>query len=67
MANEWILELLEHLPQGVSAGYIVFVCDNAFCHSRFEQCIATHTELKILRIGPYSPMLNRMEAAWSKM
>lgn len=46
---------------------VVIVIDNAPCHSRLEQILeeaefAHHT---ILRLAPYSPMLNAIEAAWS--
>ena len=51
--NDWILEMLEHLPQGVNPDNVVIVCDNAPCHSGFEQCITTHPGLKILRISPH--------------
>ena len=61
--------MLQHLPQGVSPEDTVIFCDNAPCHSRLhvERCITNHPGLQILRLGPYSPMLNPVEAVWSKM
>nr|CAI5869481.1 unnamed protein product [Callosobruchus analis] len=42
------------------------VCDNAHCHARFEGVI-NNTEATLLRLGPYSPMLNPIENIWSKI
>ena len=43
---------------------LVIVCDNAPCHSRIEQG-PIGTGAVSLRLTPYSPALNPMEAIWS--
>jgi transposase len=45
---------------------LVIVCDNAPCHSRLE-AVTNGTTVTLLRLGPYSPMLNPIEAIWSKV
>jgi hypothetical protein len=45
---------------------LVIVCDNAPRHARFEGVI-NNTEASLLRLGPYSPMLNPIENIWSKI
>ena len=46
---------------------IVIVCDNAPCHSNIEAMIAENefNGARIIRLRPYSPQLNPIEAAWS--
>lgn len=48
-------------------GPVVLVADNAPCHSRIEQVILEEEfrQHTILRLSPYSPMLNPIEEAWS--
>jgi len=65
-ANMWLLEMLQHLPPDVMVDTVVVVCDNAPCHSRLMECVDVHHGLKILRLGPYSRMLNPIENIWSK-
>ena len=38
------------------------VVDNAPCHSNIEEVLS---EEEFLRLGPYSPMFNPIEQAWS--
>ena len=66
-AKGWLLEMLEHLPLGITVDSVVVVCDNAPCHSKFEECVLEHPGLTICRLGPYSPMLNPVATIWSKM
>ena len=63
----WLLEMLEHLPLGITVDSVVVVYDNASCHSKFEECVIEHPGLTICRLGPYSPMLNPVETVWSEM
>ena len=66
-AKAWLLEMLEHLPVGITVDSVVVVSDNAPCHSKFEECVIENPGLTICRLGPYSPMLNPVETVWSKM
>nr|CAI5841804.1 unnamed protein product [Callosobruchus analis] len=66
-ANIWITNLLQRWQDmGNEVGDLVIVCDNAPCHARFEGVI-NNTEATLLRLGPYSPMLNPLENIWSKI
>ncbi|XP_036324954.1 spastin-like [Rhagoletis pomonella] len=42
----------------------IIVCDNAPCHSKLHEVCAEST---LLRLGPYSPMLNPIEIIWGKI
>ena len=46
---------------------VVIVIDNAPCHSRIEEILAEEelSRNSILRLAPYSPMLNPIEHIWS--
>nr|CAI5834115.1 unnamed protein product [Callosobruchus analis] len=66
-ANIWITNLLQRWQDmGNEVGDLVIVCDNAPCHATFEGVI-NNTEATLLRLGPYSPMLNPIENIWSKI
>lgn len=67
IAKAWLLEMLDNLPPGITVDTVVVVCDNAPCHSKFEECLIDKPGLTICRLGPYSPMLNPVETIWSKM
>ena len=61
-ASDWIMEMLEHLPQGVNPdNVIVIVCAITLHVIRAWNSVSctrpTHTGLKILRMAPYSVML----------
>lgn len=65
--NEWVQSLLEEwVSNGFRLEDLVVVADNAPSHSRlslvFEQSAAV-----LLKLGPYSPMLNPIESIWSKI
>ena len=49
--------MLEHLPPRVKVDSAVLVCDNAPCHSKFEECVNDNLGLIVCRLGPYSPRL----------
>ena len=42
-----------------------FVIDNAPAHARFEQLLKEHSYVRILRLAPYSYLLNPIELVWS--
>ncbi|RHY45056.1 hypothetical protein DYB38_011282 [Aphanomyces astaci] len=44
---------------------VVIVLDNAPAHSQTEQRVASHDDMVLLRLGPYSPMLNSIESCFS--
>lgn len=66
-ANEWISSVLTQWEaMGNQLSELVVVCDNAPCHSKFEE-IFLHSPATLLRLGPYSPQLNPIENIWSKI
>ena len=46
---------------------IVIVLDNALCHSRIEKVLVedAFSRSHVLRLAPYSPMLNPIKNIWS--
>lgn len=61
--NQWVRDLLISLhARGITEP--VVVCDNAPCHSRLESVFAEHPfeNALLLRLAPYSPVLNPMES-----
>lgn len=67
LANEWIQRLMNTWEElGNRLSDLVIVCDNAPCHSRLEVVINA-TEANLLRLAPYSPMLNPIESIWAKL
>ena len=48
-------------------GPVVFVVDNAPCHSNIEEVFSEEEFLgwEVLRLGPYSPMFYPIEQVWS--
>ena len=66
-ANAWIITLLQRLvDQAQRLADIVLVVDNAPCHRRLDEVFA-NSDAVLLRLGPYSPMLNPCETIWSKL
>lgn len=66
-ANNWLRTLLQQWQDmGNQLGDLVIVCDNAPCHRTLETAI-DGTTATLLRLGPYSPMLNPIEIIWSKI
>lgn len=64
-ANEWLGNLADAVAmRGVPLSNVVIICDNAPAHSRLE-CVAQDKGFTLLRLGPYSPMLNPIETVWS--
>ncbi|KAF0734162.1 hypothetical protein Ae201684_009030 [Aphanomyces euteiches] len=66
---------IEEIYQAVKAGQsyqrhyegkmIVIVLDNAPAHSQSELRCVPHEDMCLLRLGPYSPMLNPIESCFS--
>ncbi|RHY87780.1 hypothetical protein DYB35_008985 [Aphanomyces astaci] len=44
---------------------VVIVLDNAPAHSQTESRVVQHDDMTLLRLGPYSPMLNPIESCFS--
>lgn len=66
-ANAWLQTLIERWEEnGNELEDLVIVVDNAPCHSRLEAILAG-TGVVLLRLAPYSPMLNPVEIIWSKI
>ena len=66
-ANEWLSNLADRIEErGINLAIVVIICDNApiHFHSRFEQ-VAQTKGFTLLRLGPYSPMLNPIPNVWS--
>lgn len=63
--NDWLQNLIDIVTaRGVPVEEIVVIMDNAPAHSRMEE-VAEDRGFTILRLGPYSPMLNPIENIWS--
>lgn len=64
-ANEWVGRLGARIRErGVPLEDVVLICDNAPAHSQLEVA-ALEIGMTLLRLGPYSPMLNPIENVWS--
>ncbi|MEL7309573.1 MAG: transposase [Pseudomonadota bacterium] len=62
---EWMRNLLQKVVDGGTlARNIVVVIDNAPCHSGIESVFAEFPGSQVLRLAPYSPMLNSIEGCW---
>ncbi|RHY86580.1 hypothetical protein DYB35_010217 [Aphanomyces astaci] len=44
---------------------VVIILDNAPAHSQTERRVVQHDDMTLLRLGPYSPMLNPIESCFS--
>lgn len=67
LANAWVTRLMQQWQDiGNELEDLVIVSDNAPCHSNLETVI-NGTAASLLRLGPYSPMLNPIETIWSKV
>lgn len=67
LANAWVRRLLQQWEDmGNQLADLIIVCDNAPCHSTLETVI-NGTAASLLRLAPYSPMLNPIECIWSKV
>ena len=61
---EWFQSLIEDCQ---TAGITdpTFIIDNAPAHVRIDQLIEEHPHVKLLRLAPYSYLLNPIELLWS--
>ena len=66
-SRNWVIDLLNNLPSDWHPEDTVLVCDNAPCHSNLEAVEENFIGFKILRLAPYSPMLNSIENVWNKV
>lgn len=65
----WVRTLLEQLQAQYDIRSVVLVCDNAPCHSGLEEVLEEPMfgGAQLLRLTPYSPMLNPIENVWSSV
>ena len=62
--NEWVEELLTVCTnQGVERPTLIV--DNAPAHARAETVVEGHEDVQLLRLAPYSYLLNPIELVWS--
>ena len=68
-ADEWLRQLLRDRAEDHDLSNVVIICDNAPCHSHFERVISEQefSGTELLRLAPYSCMLNPIENIWSKV
>ncbi|GMF51851.1 unnamed protein product [Phytophthora fragariaefolia] len=65
--NEFMRRLLRHISLTTPLDNVVSVADNAPCHANVEDVFEEEafSDAKLLRLGPYSPMLNPIENCFS--
>lgn len=65
----WFRTLLDQLKTTTATSAIVVICDNAPCHTHLESVFMEEDYAggKLLRLAPYSPMLNPIESVWSSV
>ncbi|KAG6603058.1 Replication protein A 70 kDa DNA-binding subunit [Phytophthora cinnamomi] len=65
--NEFMRRLLRHISLTTPLNDVVIVAENAPCHANVEDVFKedAFSEAKLLRLGPYSPMLNPIENCFS--
>lgn len=65
----WLKDVCQMVIEtyGTSLNSLVIVLDNAPCHAKAEIAVADLPGVEILRLGPYSPVLNPIENAWSSI
>ena len=62
--NQWLEDLLEACAnQGIDQPTLIV--DNAPAHARLERVLEHHENVQILRLAPYSYLLNPIELLWS--
>ncbi|KAG9414098.1 hypothetical protein AC1031_013305 [Aphanomyces cochlioides] len=69
-ANEWLRRMLRSAIESIgSFNDIVVIPDNAPCHSKLSRVIQDDEffGVQLLKLSPYSPMLNPIENLWSSM
>ena len=67
--DDWIKRVVDKTSEVTDISNVIFVIDNAPCHSKLETrpvCeYLTDKGADILRLGPYSAPLNRIELMWN--
>ncbi|KAH9103403.1 hypothetical protein AeMF1_020253 [Aphanomyces euteiches] len=69
-ANDWLRDMLRQAKAHFGAlGDLLVICDNAPCHSRLGNVLDEEEfgDVSLLRLSPYSPMMNPIENLWSMM
>ena len=69
--DQWLREVIDKTETMMDISNVVFVIDNASCHSAIEQreiyLYMLSKGCKLLRLGPYSAPLNPIELFWNVM
>lgn len=65
--NEFVRRALARISETTPLNEVAFVVDNAPCHAKVEAVFAEqpYSSAQLLRLGPYSPMLNPIETVFS--
>ena len=62
--NSWVEELIaSYANQGIDAPTLII--GNAPAHARMEEIVAEHENVQMIRLAPYSYLLNPIELVWS--
>ena len=63
---QWLQALVNECQiKGIANNELAIVIGNAPTHCRGEDIVETNSGVHIIRLGPYSPALNGIEACWS--
>ena len=62
--NQWLEDLLEACANQ-AIDQPTLIVDNAPAHARLERFLEHHENVQILRLDPYSYLLNPIELLWS--
>ena len=65
--KQWLRTVLDSMKSKTIMSNIVIVCDDAPCHTSLKEVMLEEPYIggRILRLAPYSPMLNPIENVWS--
>ena len=62
--NSWVEDLIASCSsQGIDAPTLII--DHAPAHARMEEIVAEHENVQMIRLAPYSYLLNPIELVWS--
>ena len=60
----WVEDLIASCSsQGINAP--TFITDHAPAHASMEEIVAEHENVRMIRLAPYSYLLNPIELVWS--
>ena len=70
LKKEDFLQLLQELVnaceiKGIAYNELAVVIDNALAHCEAGEIVEANPGVQVIRLGPYSPALNGIEACWS--